>query len=295
MNLSNKLKNLPKIYYFNLDEREDRKDHIETQYDYWGITNFKRISTSKFRSSEFDQWKSLVLNCKEEIYKNSKQHCSELAVSISYIDFMKDWLRESNDPYLFLMEDDMDLSYIEYWHFDWEYLMNNIPYDWDCIQLGFENEMIFPCFLHPIHPYHDLGACLLTRRYVQKLVDIHFKDGKYDFYQKINNFKWSAKKDWSFTNKNGYKMMGSAKPTVTLDYFICHSGNTYSLPLISVNPNIGSYDTNYIRQDRGDLDFTRRSYDLWWKKLRDTKTLVEFFTYGKPTDFYITRSNIDKL
>ena len=295
MDLKNKLNGLPKIYYFNLDQREDRRSHIESQYDFWKISNFERVSTSKFLSDEFSEWKHLVLNCKDEIYTSSKQHCSELAVSISYLDFIREWLEKTNDPYLFLMEDDMDISYIEYWHFDWEYLMNNIPYDWDCIQLGFENELVVPCFLHPIHPNHDLGACLLKRRYAEKLIDIHFKDGKYNFYQKINNFKWGAKKDWKYKNKNGYLMMGSARPTVTLDYFICHSGNTYSLPMISVNPEIGSYNTNKIRDDRGDLKFTRRAYDIWWKKLRDTKSLVEFFTYGKPNDFYITNMNIDNL
>jgi hypothetical protein len=31
------------------------------------------------------------------------------------------------------MEDDTDLSLVKYWHFDWEYFMNNIPYDWDAV------------------------------------------------------------------------------------------------------------------------------------------------------------------
>ena len=33
MDLNNKLKNIPKIYYINLDERPDRKNYIESQFN----------------------------------------------------------------------------------------------------------------------------------------------------------------------------------------------------------------------------------------------------------------------
>ena len=91
-------------------------------------------------------------------------------------------------------------------------------------------------------------------------------------------------------------MSGSGRPTPsTADYFLGHCGKTYCLPLISVNPNVGSYETDYHRPDREDLTFTRRAYDLWWKKLKNKTGLDTFFTYGKPYDFRITRSNIDIL
>ena len=37
MNLKNKLKNFPHIYYTNLDNRTDRRDYMEEQFDYWKL------------------------------------------------------------------------------------------------------------------------------------------------------------------------------------------------------------------------------------------------------------------
>ena len=83
------------------------------------------------------------------------------------------------------MEDYYDFSFIEYWHFDWRYLMNRIPYDWDSIQMSFENPTIIPCFLHPILSGHGVGASLINRKYVEKLLSLHYKDGKFDLSKKI--------------------------------------------------------------------------------------------------------------
>ena len=52
MNLENKLKNIPPIYYINLDHRNDRRDYMESQFKYWNIENYKRISASKYLVSE---------------------------------------------------------------------------------------------------------------------------------------------------------------------------------------------------------------------------------------------------
>ena len=297
----NKLENIPKVYYLNLDNRTDRRDYMEDQFKTYGINNYQRISASKFSASNFNSWKDLVSNSERSIYRTNLQHRVELGTACSYIDFFQWWLENTEDDHIVLMEDDYDLSYIDYWHFDWNFLMSRLPYDWDCILLGFENCNEIPCYLHPILPYHDMGPALMNRRYVEKLVDLHIVDNKYNFHRPNNNFKWSAKKDWNceFMHpeyKTKVITSGAARPTPsTADYFFGHCGKTYCLPLISVNPTLGSYEVNRVREDRQDLTFTRRAYDLWWKKLISPERLESFFTYGKPYDFKITIDNIDTL
>jgi hypothetical protein len=273
----NKLKNIPKIYYLNLDEREDRKEYMETQFDYWEISNYKRYSASDYKASDFDNWKHLIIGCKEETYRRERRHLVELATAMSTLDMIKYWLTNSDEKYCILMEDDYDLYPIEYWHFDWEYLMNNIPYDWDCIQLGFENHHTIPCFLHPILSGHSTGPCMINRPYAEKLIRLHCVDEKYNLYHNISNWWW----------KRGLKL-----PTVTVDYFLCHNGRTYSIPLITVNEELGSYEENYVRTDRKDLTFTRKAYKKWWTELRDEYTLDEFFSFGKPNDKFIKKSDV---
>ena len=169
--VENKLKGLPKIYYLNLDSRKDKADWMESQFEKYKISNYERYSASSYKASEFDSWKHLVIGCQEKIYKQEKRHRVECASSMSTLDMIRHWLTTSDDPYCILMEDDYDLYPIDYWHFDWEYLMNNIPYDWDCIQLGFENMHTIPCFLHPILPGHDYGPCMINRPYAENYCD----------------------------------------------------------------------------------------------------------------------------
>lgn len=280
MNLNKKLKGLPNIYYLNLDERLDRREYTEQQYEKYQIKNFKRFSASKYQFKNFDEWKDLVILNDYSSSRRRKHHIIEISISIMILDAIKHWLISTNDPYFLLMEDDYDLSYIDYWHFDWEYLMNNIPFDWDCIQLSFENHKIIPCYLHPICSGHSTGASLIKRSYAEKLIGLLFTDGKYNLSQKMSNW---------------FRSTGLGIPNLTGDYFLGHCGRTYCVPLISTNPEFGSYSMNYKRNDRPDLTFTRQAYDKWWSKLRDKFTLEEFFMFGKPNDCVITIQNINTL
>jgi len=277
MNLNNKLKGLPDIHLLTLDERSDRQEYTETQYDHWGIKNYTKVSGSKYQASNYDEWKDLVIL--NPIVKTPSslpvwQQLIEISISLTYLLTIKNWLETTNDQYLILMEDDYDLSFIEYWHFDWEYLMNNIPHDWDCIQMSFENGNIYPCYLHPIISGHGTGGSLINRRYAEKLISLYYKDGKFDFSKKICNSKFLG-------NSN-----------ITMDYISGHSGKTYCIPLFDVNPRIGSYAKNILRSDRDDLLFSYKACKKWWTKLRDVYTLEEFFTYGKWNDKAITRKEL---
>ena len=60
MDLKNKLKGIPPIYYINLEHRTDRREHMEIQFDYWGIQNYNRINASKFLPSNYDKWKKFI-------------------------------------------------------------------------------------------------------------------------------------------------------------------------------------------------------------------------------------------
>ena len=281
MNLSNKLKGLPPIRLLTLDERQDRQRYAEIQYDYWEIKNYTKVSGSKYQSSTYEDWKDLVIlnpfdNPKNIERKNNP--ITEISMSLFYLLTIKDWLETTDEKYLILMEDDYDLIFIEYWHFDWEYLMNSIPYDWDCIQMSFENPSLIPCFLHPILPGHSLGASLINRRYAEKLVSLHYKDGKFDLSQKIGNNYWMN--DSNFTG----------------DYFLGHCGKTYCIPLLSVNQRFGSYAENVCRKDeRTDLEFSYKAYKKWWTVLRDEYTLEDFFTYGKPNDRIIIPEEFENV
>jgi GR25 family glycosyltransferase involved in LPS biosynthesis len=102
MDLKNKLKNMPKVYYFNLDNRTDRKKYMEKQFDRWGI-NYQRVSGTKYLASKNKEWKHLIIDV-----KNYKLLVPIAANAISHLEFLKKWYEETTDPYVLLMEDDYD-------------------------------------------------------------------------------------------------------------------------------------------------------------------------------------------
>ena len=126
--MAEKAKEQPKD--INLDNRLDRKNYMESQFDHWNIKRFTRVSATKYLASEVDKWKHLIVG---DVYMYGKRpHVT--ANAMTCIEMIKSWLENTDDSYMVIMEDDVDLNLIEHWHFDFDYLMANIPYDWDCIQ-----------------------------------------------------------------------------------------------------------------------------------------------------------------
>lgn len=268
MNLSNKLNNLPHVYYMNLDNRIDRREYMESQFTRWGITNYTRVSGTRFLASEIEQWRHLVHG---NIYMFGR--CPAVtANAMTHVLFFKDWLEQTDEQYMIIMEDDVDLNLIEYWHFDWDFLMAHIPYDWDCVQLGYESQTTVQFFLHPKPPVRTyFGPCLLNRRYVKKLVDLHFRDGVFIFDHQVNN----------------YQLLVEGGST-TVDYFIAENGRTYCLPLLTVNNDFGSYEHNTPHPIDHHIRCRQLYYDFWTTD-RDKFSLEEFFVYGKPNDSEMTK------
>lgn len=279
MNLKNKLKGLPTIYYTNLDNRTDRREYMESQFDHWGINNYRRISASKYLTSEYEKWNHLLVSKqsnKSILYIEHPTYSYPLCHSnfITHLEIIKLWLETTNDHYMIMMEDDYDLSLIEYWHFDWEYLMNKIPFDWDCIQLGFESFSYIPFFLHPKTRDSYFGACLINRYYAEKLIRLYCVEDKFIIDNTQNDYQ---------KEKNG--LLGS------VDFSICNNGKVYCIPLIPQSPHFTSYE-NHLKRDQHFLNMIHSCYDIynnWWKKERDNFTLDDFFMYGKPNDILMTK------
>lgn len=263
MDLKNKLKGLPTIYYVNLDHRNDRREYMETQFDYWGIKDYHRVSSSKYLSTEEEKWEHLVLDQSVAIGS------AAVANSITHIEMIKNWLETTNDEYMIMMEDDYDLSLINYWNFDWEYFMNHIPANWDCILLGFEHIEFIPFFLHPPHDNVGFGPCLINRDYAKKLIKLHYIDGKFKLNIKSNDVRYK-------------KIYGS------VDSFISGGGKSYAIPLITNNPDLGS-DYDLSGAPRAWFKECRDLYYKWWQEEHHKFTLDEFFTFGKSSDFLMVR------
>lgn len=284
MKITEKLKGIPKVYYFNLDSRQDKQEYMESQFDFWKI-DYTRVSSSKYTPKNYHEWKDMVIinpnwdfltdNFPRE-YGESKyqKYVIETAHVLNQLQTIKNWLETTNEKYMIIMEDDHDMSMIEYMHFDWEYLMNNIPYDWDVIQFEVTNGTAIPCFLHPTMDKSWTGPLLINRGYAEKLMRIHYtNEGKVNFHQKICSNKWTEQID----------SLG-----LVPDYVISKNGKGYSMPLIYMDPKLGSYENNFMRPDFPEFyQHIKDLYHHWWTILRDDYLLEDFFTHGKENDLIL--------
>lgn len=258
IDLKNKFQNFPHIYYINLDNRIDRKKYMEDQFYYWKL-KYTRVSSSKFLSSNLTSWGNDYV-----AGKITGIPAYVLGNAVTHLEFMKEWINSGSEDYLLLMEDDYDLNLFEYWNFDWNYLMSRLPYDWDCIQLGFESAEFIPFFLHPKLRHSYFGPVMMKREYVEKILDLHCYGDKYRFDKIMAIDKFN-------------------KSSTTVDYFIGHTGRTYSIPLITTNTKSSSTEFG-IEINRIHHKKSRCAYYYWWMKEHLNFTLDDFFTYGKDND-----------
>ena len=257
MDLSNKLKNLPPIYYFNLDQDRYRREYMEGQFAQHNIKHFSRVSGTKFLASNPETWKHLLIG-------DYKQDLDYLVTNfITHIDFLHWWLNNTQEEMLIIFEDDYDISLIDYWHFDWTYLMDHLPANWDCIQLGWEHPEVIIFCLHFKPPLdHLFGPCLLNRRFVKKIVDLYYYDGMF----KINN-------------RTGFAESFPMDCPYSVDTCIIGDGVTYRIPLITTNYKMCKPDRQEILKWHQAVAHT---YHYWWRNKRDLFSLDDFFCYAHP-------------
>jgi GR25 family glycosyltransferase involved in LPS biosynthesis len=257
------LYNFPPVYYINLDFRQDRKNSIEKSFKDYNIFNYTRISASNYLGSEQEKWEHLVLD------KNVRCGASDVGCTLSHLEAIETWLNTSNTETAVIMEDDCDITISDYWRFDWNTLMDNLPFNWDCIQLCMNHHLIMPFYLHPI--MRDSGSAsgyLINRTYAEKILRLHkFPEG-YKLVNRIDDY--------------GYKEISSH-----IDYLIFETGKTYSFPVFTVNTEFHSNQRKSKLHPRDQP--CRDAVINFWKNESSSFDLNDFFYYNKPNDHLMVR------
>lgn len=203
-----KLNNIGPIYYLNLDDQTERKDHMESQFEYWGVENYTRISAYDGRQ---DDLSDIITGRYPEMMSSGEVGCVT-----SHLKALKYYLENSDSPYAVIMEDDCSLDLVKYWNFTWLDFYANIPYDWDVVQIAIICTGDIHVKLHKRFVNDFSTACyLITRHHAEKLVKFHCRNGK-------------------------YKLDNGVKPRPVADDLIYNSGNTYSIPLLLYRIELGS-------------------------------------------------------
>jgi len=100
--------------------------------------------------------------------------------AVSHIRAIERWYNKFNTPYALIVEDDIDLSTIQYWNFTWNQFIHSLPADWDCVQLGVISENINDFKLR--RRTGDRWSCMayiITRDHAKRLIDLYHKGEEY--------------------------------------------------------------------------------------------------------------------
>jgi len=257
------LSNFPPVYYINLDFRTDRKNSIEKTFQNYNISNYTRISASNYLGSEQEKWEHLVLD------EKVKCGASDVGCTLSHLEAIETWLKTSNTETAVIMEDDCDITVSDYWKFDWNTLMDNLPFNWDCIQLCVDHHSVIPFYLHPIMRDSGSASCyLINRPYAEKVLRLHkFPEG-YKLGNRIGDY--------------GYKEISSH-----IDYLIFETGKTYSFPVFTINTEFKSNQRETNLHPRHQP--CRNTVMNFWKNESSSFDLNDFFYYNKPNDHLMVR------
>lgn len=259
MTIHSKLETIPPIYYFNLDHRIDRREYVEKQFYNYGIENYYRVNSSRYSVDNYNEWKSIV-----DIDKR-RTEVWFLATLIDRIHGIIDWYNSNTSETCLIVEDDFCLEPVKYWNFNWKTFINNLPCNWECVQLHIIGEKFIRMNLSKwTRNNHSTGCILINRSYAQKLINLHWINNKFKLY---SNYGYN--KNWP---EYHYQ---------SVDFVLYQIGVTYSIPLFTTNYN---FISDGFRN--GKINHMAKKCDVmvldWWKNKSQNYTLDDIFYLNSP-------------
>lgn len=251
--IKSKLIGIPHIRYLNLDCRKDRKNYIENQFKQCGITNYIRISADRYGPHNYDMWKHKL------IFKKRYNKISYISILINQFQSIIDWYYENISETCLIIEDDLNFGMSKFWSFDWRYLIENLPCNWDCVQFHIIGEKFIPMGLSRRSRNNHGATCyLINRTYAEKLIKMHYDNGNFIFYE-----------NYGYNNWIHYHYQSP-------DFVPYEIGITYSFPIFITNSNFDSdCCENRVNHMAKRSDYTTLK---WWKNKSQEFSLIDLFS-----------------
>ncbi len=245
----NKLENFGPVYLINLKDHKHRLKNAEKEFKKYKIKDYTIIEAIDGRNNDLS-------NIIYGEYPNLKP--AEIGCISSHIKALNHWLETSDSEYAIIMEDDFSFDTVEYWQWNWDYVVKNIPDKAEIVQLILIQNQPIKFNLHKKTPYDyktrmtyswSTACYLIKRPYAKMLVNNHLVNGKY----RLNSY--------------GFKNQAA-------DVVLYNLGNAYSMPLFT-----HILDEKYAINSKH-LDFhtqSRNFINSWWEKNGGLYSKDQFF------------------
>lgn len=258
--INEKLKEIPPIRYINLDHRTERKEYLESEFEKWGIENYTRLSASKYSSEVLRlKWNDLVDSPPTHDLKYT-------SILINQLHNIFDWYESNTSETCLILEDDLSFDLVEYWNFDWKYLMSKIPCNWDCVQFHILGLKYIQMNLHKRTHNNQGATCyMINRHYAKKLLNNHFKNGKFKFHTNYGRYTSFPKFQYQSPDFVPYEM-----------------GLVYSMPIFTTNESLKWSSDAHHRKFNLHAKVSDTHVRNWWKNESKKYNLEELFYIDTP-------------
>ena len=244
-----KLNNFGPVYLLNLKDHSHRLKSAKKEFEKYGISDYTIIEAVDGRDSDLS-------HIVEGKYPNLKP--SEIGCLASHIKALKHWLDTSDSDHAIIMEDDFSFDTVQYWPFDWDYVIKNIPKSAEITQLIMIKNRPVKFSLHKKEKhkwdnamsYEWSTACyVIKREYAKNLVKLHYINGRYKF------------ENYGFKNQ-------------AADVILYGIGTAYSMPLFTHMLDA----KNSINKEHSDFhQESKNRIDEWWQKNGSRYETSQFF------------------
>ena len=248
-----KLDNFPSVNFISIEESQDRRDLLYENFQKYNIKNVTPHIYKKYNDEDHK-----IIEGPIKILPSGR------GCTTSHLKAIKEWYMNTEEPYTIFCEDDLSFESVEYWNFTWEEFFNNIPDDWDCVQLCLVRESMFLFFYGDTtfklrnRCFDDWSTCifLISRRHAKNLIENYHPDDTIHLEYKGTDKENRIKQDSS------YWFLLPTPENLIYSYF--STGKIYSFPLFVENVN----QFNSTWTEPGTNWANKKSYEQvidWWK------------------------------
>ena len=126
-----KLESIPVLNILSINGAEERRDNQQKEFDKYGLNKSKYYIYNKYEENQYN----LLGKSHEKLLP------VHIGITISHLQTIKQWLDSTTEEIGFFCEDDMSLETVQYWNFTWKEFCDNLPPDWEAVQLCLLSEV----------------------------------------------------------------------------------------------------------------------------------------------------------
>jgi hypothetical protein len=240
-----KLKGLSSVRYVTLEDDIVRQELLTKQFQQYNITPIP------IKSKRFAESNDIITGKYANSLTDPVKGCT-----VSHLKAFKDWYYNTNEPYGFFCEDDLSLETVENWNFTWEEFVNNLPSDWEAVQLlAIRGDFNRICLRERLWDDWAITAYILKRDYVKQIIQHCCIGETYNLEVKDSEIM-----------------------PIGESLFFTNFGKVYTCPLFVENTRIDSTNLNDTELENGQKPnhhFASEYISNWWKENQaDIKTLM---------------------